>query len=88
MAFSGKQKVPVEMPCDHCGGSGACPGCGGSGQTRRPISYLIGMRFLLGEYNMKYCPGCNQKLSATLGDGKCPRCHGEGSVTHLVKQRV
>lgn len=88
MAIGRKQKVPVEMPCDFCGGSGTCPSCNGSGQMRRPISHLIGLRFVLGQYNMTNCAGCNQKLSATLGDGKCPGCKGEGTVTHLVKQRV
>lgn len=81
-----RQKVPVEMSCNHCGGSGTCPGCGGSGQDRRPLSHIIGMKYVLGAYNMQFCSGCNTKLSATLGDGKCSRCNGERTVTHLIKQ--
>jgi molecular chaperone DnaJ len=72
-----KIRVPTQVSCDECGGSGArkgsspttCGTCGGHGQVRMQQGF-----FSL----QQTCPRCHGK--GTLISDPCQKCHGQGRV--------
>lgn len=89
-AAKGKEvtlNIPRDVPCSHCGGSGARPGtspstcehCGGSGQVQRSQGFFqIAMP----------CPIC--KGQGQVITDPCPECRGTGLVeeTRELKVRI
>jgi molecular chaperone DnaJ len=77
--------IPREVPCSHCGGSGARPGtspsmcqqCGGSGQVRRNQGFFqIAMP----------CPACHGQGQVITDP--CPECRGKGRVEETKDLKV
>ena len=72
-----KIRVPTQVSCDACGGSGAkkgsspttCSTCGGHGQVRMQQGF-----FSL----QQTCPRCHGQ--GTIITDPCPNCHGQGRV--------
>ena len=72
-----KIRVPTQVTCNECGGSGArkgsspttCSTCGGHGQVRMQQGF-----FSL----QQTCPRCHGK--GTMISDPCPKCHGQGRV--------
>ena len=72
-----KIRVPTQVSCDECGGSGArkgsspttCSTCGGHGQVRMQQGF-----FSL----QQTCPRCHGK--GTIISDPCQKCHGQGRV--------
>ncbi len=72
-----KIRIPVEVECGTCDGSGAKPGtkpvtcttCGGHGQVRMQQGFFS---------VQQTCPKCNG--TGKMIKEKCPTCHGQGRV--------
>ncbi|MEN8167714.1 MAG: molecular chaperone DnaJ [Pseudomonadota bacterium] len=70
-------RVPTQVKCDSCGGSGArkgtsrktCETCGGHGQVRMQQGFFS---------VQQTCPRCHGKGSVI--EDPCPSCHGQGRV--------
>jgi hypothetical protein len=58
--------------CDHCDGSGKCPGCDGKGYVADecPCCNNYGERVP--------CQGCNDPHAWNTEPGKCTECEGTG----------
>ncbi|MDR2891506.1 MAG: molecular chaperone DnaJ [Deltaproteobacteria bacterium] len=80
-----KIKIPRQVVCDECGGSGAasgsspitCPDCGGSGQIRHSQGF-----FQL----QTPCPRC--KGAGRIIKNPCPKCRGNGIVEQVRELAV
>ena len=76
-----KFKVKKQVPCTHCGGSGAengsgsevCPECHGTGTVTRTQSSIFGMM-----QTQSVCPKCGGE--GHIIKNKCKFCNGEGTV--------
>ena len=76
-----KFKVKKQVPCTHCGGSGAekgsglqtCPDCHGTGTITRTQNSIFGMM-----QTQSVCPRCNGQ--GQIIKDKCHFCNGEGTV--------
>ena len=75
-----KIRIPTQVTCETCGGSGAKPGtnprtcstCGGSGQVRTQQGFFIAQQT---------CPTCHGR--GLQIDSPCPECRGRGRIqTH------
>ncbi|WP_456415046.1 molecular chaperone DnaJ [Thiolapillus sp.] len=72
-----KIRVPAQVVCDACGGSGArkgtspkaCSTCGGSGQVRMQQGFFIAQQT---------CPTCHGR--GVQIDDPCQACHGQGRI--------
>ncbi|HHH35969.1 MAG TPA: molecular chaperone DnaJ [Gammaproteobacteria bacterium] len=72
-----KIRIPTQVTCETCGGSGAKPGtnprtcstCGGSGQVRTQQGFFIAQQT---------CPTCHGR--GLQIDSPCPECRGHGRV--------
>ncbi|WP_419608287.1 molecular chaperone DnaJ, partial [Thiolapillus sp.] len=72
-----KIRIPAQVTCDACGGSGAkkgtspkpCTTCGGSGQVRMQQGFFIAQQT---------CPTCHGR--GVQIDDPCPACHGQGRI--------
>jgi molecular chaperone DnaJ len=72
-----KIRIPTQVTCSSCGGSGAragtspktCPRCGGAGQIRMTQGFFS---------VQQTCPTC-RGLGKIIAD-PCPNCHGTGRV--------
>ncbi len=72
-----KIRIPVQVDCQFCGGSGAkpgtkpktCPTCGGSGQVRMQQGFFS---------IQQTCPAC--RGAGTVIDEPCGHCRGRGRV--------
>lgn len=72
-----KIRVPAQVSCDVCGGSGAkkgtspkpCTTCGGSGQVRMQQGFFIAQQT---------CPTCQGR--GVQIDAPCTACHGQGRI--------
>ncbi len=76
-----KFKVKKDVPCSHCGGTGAegnskpetCPTCHGAGVVNRTVRSMFGMMTTQSE-----CPTCHGE--GTVIKNKCKECGGTGVV--------
>lgn len=76
-----KFKVKKQVPCQHCGGSGAkdgsgmqtCPDCNGTGTVVRTQQSIFGMM-----QTQSACPRCGGE--GKIIKEKCPHCSGDGVV--------
>ena len=76
-----KFKVKKQVPCTHCGGSGAekgsgvqtCPDCHGTGTITRTQNSIFGMM-----QTQSICPRCNGQ--GQIIKDRCHACNGEGTV--------
>ncbi len=72
-----KIRIPTQVSCETCGGSGAKPGtnprtcstCGGSGQVRTQQGFFIAQQT---------CPTCHGR--GLQIDSPCPECRGHGRI--------
>ncbi|WP_456380929.1 molecular chaperone DnaJ [Thiolapillus sp.] len=72
-----KVRIPAQVSCDACGGSGArkgtspkaCSTCGGSGQVRMQQGFFIAQQT---------CPTCYGR--GVQIDDPCQSCHGQGRI--------
>ncbi len=72
-----KIRIPAQISCDICGGSGAkkgtspkaCSTCGGSGQVRMQQGFFIAQQT---------CPTCHGR--GVQIDDPCLACHGQGRI--------
>ncbi len=72
-----KIRIPTQVSCDVCGGSGAkkgsspstCDTCGGSGQVRMQQGFFIAQQT---------CPTCHGR--GVKIDNPCSACHGQGRI--------
>lgn len=76
-----KFKVKKQVPCSHCGGTGAengsgtqvCPDCNGTGTVTRTQNSIFGMM-----QTQTVCPRCGGE--GHIIKDKCKFCNGEGTV--------